>query len=109
MNIKELVLEYFDAFENKNLDRLEIMFAENISLQDWEISAKGKKEVINANKKIFSFVESISISPIKIYQDERTVIAELKILLNSNESFSVMDVIDFDEKGKISAIKAYKR
>ena len=109
MSIMETTKEYFKTFTNKDLSGLGEMFAENISLCDWEIQAQGKEEVLLENQKIFNSVESINVNPVELYEDKNTVLAELEILVNKHEIIYVIDVIDFDENGKIIAIKAYKR
>ena len=84
------------------------MFAENVFLRDWEISAKGKSEVLAANQKIFDSVESICVSPIEMYEQGDTVVAELEILVDGKIIELVVDIIEFNESGKITSIKAYK-
>jgi hypothetical protein len=105
---KEKCIEYFELFSNKDLKRLEEMFSDEITLRDWEIQEKGKSSVLQANKKIFDSVKSISVNPIHIYSDEQTVIAELEIMVNNTDRILVVDLISFDETGKIIKISAYK-
>lgn len=90
------------------MEELEKMFSENVILRDWELYAEGKAEVLAANKKIFEAVESIFVLPIKLYQDENVITAELRITINNNETLLVTDVIVYDEDEQISAIRAYK-
>ena len=45
----EISKQYFDTLSNKNLSGLEKMFSLDVSLRDWEIEAKGIKEVLKAN------------------------------------------------------------
>ncbi len=100
--------EYFETFSNKDIDGLSDMFSDDVFLRDWEIEASGKDNVLEANKNIFSSVETININPIHIYSDKNTVIAELDIVVNSETSLLVTDIIDFDDEGKIKNIRAYK-
>jgi hypothetical protein len=103
----DLAMEYFDAFSRKDLNTIAVMFDDNITLRDWEISASGKIDVITANKKIFDSVDSISVIPIDMYHDANIVIAELNIIVNDTEQLYVIDVITFDGD-KINSIRAYK-
>ena len=105
---KKICKLYFDYFSRKDLTSLAEIFAENITLRDWEISAKGKTEVISANMKIFEAVETIKVVPINLYEEKNTVIAELEIKINNKENLFVVDVISFEESGKIESIRAYK-
>jgi len=101
-------IEYFTAFSEKNIDKLRNMFSNNVSLRDWEIEATGIDHVVEANSKIFNSVETITVDPIKLYQDEKTVIAEIEITVNEVEKILVTDILEFDKENKIKSIRAYK-
>ena len=108
MDLKSICLEYFETFSRKDLDGLGAMFTGDITLRDWEISATGIDEVLAANKKIFDSVEYIHVMPLHLYQDNNTVTAELSIVVSDAVHLSVVDVIKFNNAGKISSIRAYK-
>jgi hypothetical protein len=108
MDLKSICLEYFETFSRKDLDELGVMFTGDVALRDWEISATGIDEVLAANKKIFDSVEYIHVMPLNLYQDDNTVIAELSIVVSGAVHLSVVDVIKFNDAGKISSIRAYK-
>lgn len=107
MNLETLAEDYFEAFSHKDLDTLALMFHEDVSLRDWEISAEGIDDVLTANKKIFDAVESIQVTPSALYSDYDVVIAELDILVNGKEKLLVVDVIAF-ENDLIKSVRAYK-
>jgi len=110
-NLKDRALEYFTAFSNKELDRLADMFDDHVTLRDWEMSAAGKTAVLAANKNIFDSVESITVTPLKLYQDDNTVSAEISIDVYDNDGVTtvlkVVDVIEF-VGDKIRSVRAYK-
>ena len=108
MDLKSICLEYFEIFSHKDLDSLATMFTGDITLRDWEISATGIDEVLAANKKIFDSVEYIHVMPLHLYQDNNTVAAELSIVVSGAIHLSVVDVIKFNDAGKIISIRAYK-
>ena len=108
MDLKSLCLEYFEIFSRKDLDSLALMFTGDVTLRDWEISVTGIDEVLAANKKIFDSVEYIHVMPLHLYQDNNTVAAELSIVVSGAVHLSVVDVITFNDTGKIVSIKAYK-
>ena len=108
MNLKQLSEQYFETFSNKDLEALSEMFSDEVSLRDWEIQASGKSAVVAANENIFSSVETINVEPTHIYCDNNTVIAELNITVNGEVELLVTDVIEFDDNGKITNIRAYK-
>ena len=118
-SILDKSLEYFEAFNKHDLDELKEMFSEDVSLRDWEISANGVNEVLNANSKIFNSVDSISVTPIMVYEGmdtllmgplgvEGTSIVELEVLINDKEKLLVIDILEFNSDGKIKSIRAYR-
>ena len=92
-----IAIQYFKDFSNKNIKTLKEHFSEDITLQDWEINAKGMNEVIEANKKIFDEVESIKVNPIQIINNENFLAAQLEITINGKELIHVVDIIKFNE------------
>ncbi len=111
MTLKDLALNYFEAFSNKDLDKLATMFDDHVTLRDWEMSASGKTAVLAANKNIFDSVESITVTPFKLYQDANTVSAEISIDVYDNDGVTttliVVDIIEF-ASNKIRSVRAYK-
>ena len=101
-----LTKEYFQAFSNKNVKKLEELFAENIYLKDWESEVLGFDNVIKFMKKLFKD-NDLQIQIKEIYCDNNTVIAEIKIFIESNNFIKVVDIIEFNDS-KIVAIRAYK-
>jgi hypothetical protein len=108
MNLKEIVKNYFTVFSAKDLQGLERFFSQSIVLQDWDISAVGIKDVVEANKKIFDSVDSINVSPLNIFLDGNVVIGEIEILINGENRIKVVDIITFDYDSKFVSIRAFK-
>ena len=116
MEFVDICRGYFQAFQEKDIDRIEQMVHESVELKDWEIMVSGKSDFINANKKIFVDVENISIivknQGIQNQSTSQSVIVfnEIEIHLNNNSIIlEVMDVIEFETKtGLIKSIRAYK-
>ena len=107
-NIKDTALSYFKTFSEKNIDGLREMFDDNVTLRDWDIDKKGIQSVLNANLNIFQSVKSINAIPQNIISENNFVFAELKIIVNNAEELKVVDLIEFNKKGKIISIKAFK-
>ena len=106
-NIKDTALSYFKTFSEKNIDGLREMFDDNVTLRDWDIYKKGIESVLKANLNIFQNVKTINAIPQNIISENNFVFAELKIVVNDNE-LKVVDLIEFNKKGKIISIKAFK-
>ena len=109
MELVELAKKYFNYFSNKDIQNLQNLFSENVILKDWEIEAKGINEVVDANKKIFQSVKSISVIPKNIYKDKFVLICVIEIFINKNEKLNVIDILKFNKDKKIEEISAFKQ
>jgi hypothetical protein len=107
--MRELVIKYFEDFSNKDLEKLSDIFSEEITLQDWDILAEGKQNVLEANKNIFNSVDTISVNLNELYIDDNVATCIIEIVINNEETLKVIDVIKIDTDGKIKEISAYKQ
>ena len=107
--MENLVKAYFEIFSNKDIKGLENLFSDDVFLQDWDILAKGKKQVLDANKNIFDSVESISVNLNNLYLDELVAICLIEIIINNEETLKVIDIIKFNDENKIIEVSAYKQ
>ena len=107
-NIKDSAQSYFTIFSEKNIDGLREMFDDNVTLRDWDIDKQGIENVLKANLNIFQNVKTIKAIPQNIVSENNFVFAELKIIVNGDEELNVVDIIEFNRKGKIISIKAFK-
>jgi hypothetical protein len=104
----QIAMLYLKAFSEKDLASLETMFADNMILTDWDGQMIGKQNVLAFNQTLFSQLGHIRVDIDKIAIGHDTVIAEIKIVLDSKVIVPVVDVIDFDQDNKIREIRAYK-
>jgi ketosteroid isomerase-like protein len=107
MTLKETATQYFETFSRKDLDSLAVMFTDDVVLRDWERSAEGKIDMLAANKAIFDAVDTITVTPLALYEDGNTITAEIEVLVNGDTKLLVVDVITFIGD-KISSLRAYK-
>jgi hypothetical protein len=110
MDIKQLTINYFNAWNNHDLDKLKDLFSDSCSLREWDINVSRKEKVIEANSNIFNLLPYIRANIINIYIDNnsKTTVSELIIELNENDKLKVIDVIAFNSNGSIETIRAYK-
>lgn len=106
--MKEIALNYFQTFSRKDLSSLQALFAEDITLRDWDIEAIGRDSVVAANEAIFNATGNLKVIPVHLYQEGNTVIAELLIEVEEAGIIKVVDVITFNQSGKIVSVRAYK-
>ena len=105
--LKDLAIQYFETFSRKDTAGLSELFTDNVNLRDWERSATGKTDMLAANKDIFDAVNTIAVTPIALYEENSTVVAEIEVLVNNEIKILVVDVIKFEDN-KISSVVAYK-
>lgn len=99
---------YLDAYARKDLDAIAAMLAEEVRLRDWNLAVQGKAAVLAETAKNFASVSSIAIELLSLHESAQGVAGELRIRVDEKLELFVVDVIDFDEQGRITAIRAYK-
>jgi len=107
-DLKDIALQYFDAFSEKDLARIEGMLSEDVALKDWEIEATGKAAVLEANQNIFRSVKTIAVHPRQLIHEKDIIAATLEITIDGDSVINVVDIISFNENHQIRSIRAYK-
>ena len=107
--MENLVKNYFEIFSNKDIKGLEELFSDDVILQDWDILAKGKKQVLEANQNIFDSVKSISVTLNNLYLDKLVATCLIEVFINNEETLKVIDIIKFNDENKIIEVSAYKQ
>jgi ketosteroid isomerase-like protein len=108
---------YFDAWNAQDITELENLFADDVELNDWNIQVSTKETVLQANQNIFDSLHSIEAEVKDIGYNDNKVYAELIIKVVEKYEFDmlpvrdikVLDVLTFNNDGKISSINAYKQ
>lgn len=108
MNPGDLLVHYLKAYEAKDLPTIETLLADQVRLQDWNLTALGKAAVLAETEKNFNGAKHLRIDILRVYAIGRHAAAELRILVNETIELNVVDVISLDEQGKVDAIRAYK-
>lgn len=108
-DVRVLAREYLAEFSRRDLASLEARFSPNVSLRDWDVGlVQGRAAVLAVNRKIFESVGSIEARPLAIYADGHTAVAELEVHVDGKLALLVTDVLEFDEAGRIKAVRAYR-
>ena len=106
--IRELAFQYFEAWNNHDLDKLGEIISDDVTLIDWEISVSGSIEFLRANRDIFQKNPGIKAKLTKSFVDGNDFIAILDISSqSSDEVHRVVDHISF-KNNKIASIMAYR-
>ena len=107
-DLKPICKEYSWASGDKNISKLAEMFAEEVRLRDWNLTAFGREQTLIANSNIFTSVKTCSALPLYMYQDGNTVACRLNVYINDDNAFEVLDLITFNDEGKIVEILAFR-
>lgn len=107
MSNRDRFLAYLRHYSRRDLDPISDMFADNVTLRDWNISVTGKAAAVAETRRNFESSRSIEIRALGIYEGGDTVAGELRIVVDGKIELHVVDVIGFDPDGKIKSIRAY--
>ncbi len=102
-----LFINYLKHYAAKNLDAVAAMLADDVTLRDWKVAVVGKAATVAETAKNFASAQSIVIEVLGVYENQNTVSGELRIVVDNSTVLYVVDVIDFDARGQIQAIRAY--
>ena len=107
-----------------NIEELKNIFSYDIELKDWNNNFVGKEEVLKEIELIFNSFTSIQLDVVDIYNSidiiedgehlidipsDNKFICQIEISFDNKESLRVIDLIEFDNSGKIKNLTAYKR
>ncbi len=107
MSHRQQFLTYLHHYANKNLDAIAAMFADEITLRDWNLAVVGKAAALHETAKNFQAAQSIEIEALHMYGNTDAVVGELRIVIDGALELRVVDVLTFAADGKITAIRAY--
>ena len=108
---------YFDAWNAQDITELGNLFSDDVELKDWNIKVSTKETVLQANQNIFDSLHSIEAEVKDIGYNDNKIYAELIIKVVEKYEFDmlpaqdikVLDVLTFNNDGKITSINAYKQ
>jgi AAA+ ATPase superfamily predicted ATPase len=106
--IENLTRDYFVAFGNKDENTLSRMSDENVELVDWEVNLTDRGPVMLNNKNLFESVKEIKITPKLIAVYGLTSMSKILVEIDGMK-LNVVDIITFNNAGKIVNIEAYKQ
>lgn len=115
-NLKEICTKYFETWSRKDIDGLAKLFANDIILQGWDVSAKGIFKVLEANQKIFNDAENLSVYINNLYYDPSCpwkVVCDIAVTINEGIEdkelmLPVIDMISFNQDDQIDFIYAFR-
>ena len=108
MNFVDRFRHFLACYARKDLAAISRMLAEGVTLRDWDISVQGRADVERATSDNFAAAHSIDIEVLAVYESAGAVAGELRILVDGKIELFVVDVIQFDAQGQVTAIRSYK-
>lgn len=102
--IKEIAIQYFNSWSNKDINSLDNYLDDNCKLKDWENNLNNKSEILKQNE-VFFKENKISLNVLDVVSEGKIVFADLEITINE-EVVNVVDKLTF-ENNKIIEIKAF--
>ena len=102
------ILDYFKAFNEKDLETLSELYSEDVTLKDWMGRWETKPMVLGENQNLFTSQPHLSITLNRIENKSNTSYCYISIGLEDTK-LEVLDCIYFNKRGKISHIEAILR
>ena len=105
--IKRLTEEYVIAFNNKDIDKLSMFFANDFSLTDPSVNIKGKDKVLNYISGIFNDARNMKFDKKNIIVSKESLcVIEFNLEFN-NKKLVGTDVIHWNQSGLMKKMDAY--
>lgn len=103
----QVIEDYLQSFEDKDVDSVMELFSEECSLHDWNVGVVGKDNLARFFLGVFDTIENIEVNITHIHEDlSGTLICEMILSLDET-NLSVADIFEFDEEDKIRSLRAY--
>ena len=106
--LEEIAREFLAAYQDKDLQIISNLLAEEVVVRDWNLEVVGKPQALQEFAKNFEQANSLSIQLKGLYSSDTGAVAEVEIEVNKTERLRVVDVLTFGERLKITSIISYK-
>jgi ketosteroid isomerase-like protein len=104
---RDTIDAYMAAFNAKDLEALGALLASDATLIDWEVSASGRAEVVEATRRIVTGA-NLRIRVDATIVDPPQAAADLTVFVNEDLEVQVVDLFEFSSDGLIRSVRAFK-
>jgi 3-deoxy-D-manno-octulosonate 8-phosphate phosphatase (KDO 8-P phosphatase) len=98
---------YFERFAQGDLDGVAELFADAITLKDWNLEVAGKPDVVAATRAVMAGLGAFKLTVAALHPTQDGAIAELCIETGGLR-VDIVDVLAIDKACRITGITAYK-
>ncbi len=99
---------FLAAYAAKDLATIATLISDDALLRDWNLERRGRDAFLAETQANFDHAETIGIDIEQLHATARSVAAEVLITVNHTIRLRVVDVLDFDAAGRVTAVRSYK-
>tara|TARA_Y100000034_G_scaffold76405_1_gene91812 strand:- start:2705 stop:3067 length:363 start_codon:yes stop_codon:yes gene_type:complete len=103
----QVIEDYLQGFEDKDIDSVMELFSEKCSLHDWNVGVIGKDNLRQFFLGVFGDIENIEVNISHIHEDLSGILVCEMVLSLDETNLLVADIFEFDEEDRIKSLRAY--
>jgi ketosteroid isomerase-like protein len=103
----QVIEDYLQSFEDKDINSVMELFSEKCSLHDWNVGVLGKDNLRQFFLEVFDNIENIEVNISHIHEDLSGILVCEMVLALDETNLLVADIFEFDEEDKIKSLRAY--
>ena len=109
--------KYLGAFCAKDLNTMESLLSDNVSMTSWSCNTNNKEETLQSHRNFFDFADDIKVRIQNVaYKNSYTCLeVQMNYTIGTTEDntikfilSSLVQIMEFDTLGKIIAIRVYR-
>ena len=109
--------KYLGAFCAKDLNTMESLLSDNVSMTSWSCNTNNKEETLKSHRNFFDFADDIKVRIQNVaYKNSYTCLeVQMNYTIGTTEDntikfilSSLVQIMEFDTLGKIIAIRVYR-
>lgn len=103
-----LARRFLTAYAAKDIDVIAALLADDVLLRDWNLEVRGRDAFLAETQRNFDDADTIAIELLHVNSTDRSVAAEVLITVDGSIRLRVVDVLDIDADGRVTAVRSYK-
>ena len=103
-----LARRFLAAYAAKDLPTIDGLLSDDTLLRDWNLERLGREAFLAETQANFAQAQTIDIDILDLHATPRSVAAEVLITVNGSIRLRVVDVFEFNDDGRVRALRSYK-